>query len=85
MFDFIRWGRHGYDRRVALEQIGWQPRAPLKAPGSLLVEVKAVFIVHVGGNRCVTSSTDHSMKIHVRITLTVAFIRTCIFLFLFYV
>jgi hypothetical protein len=44
-----------------------------------------VFIVHVGGTRCVTSSTDNIMKIHVRITLTVEFIRTCIFLFLFYV
>ena len=42
-------------------------------------------IVHVGGTRCVTSSTDHYMKIHARITLFVEFIRTCIFLFLFYV
>jgi hypothetical protein len=40
-------------------------------------------IVHVGGTRCVTSSTDHYMKIHARITLTVEFIRgyICIFLF----
>ena len=30
--------------------------------------VKSVFIVHVGGTRCVTSSTDHIMKIHARIT-----------------
>jgi hypothetical protein len=43
--------------------------------------VKSVFIVHVGGTRCVTSSTDNIMKIHVRITLTVEVIRTCIFLF----
>ena len=43
--------------------------------------VKPVFIVHVGGTRCVTSSTDNIMKIHVRITVTVEFIRTCIFLF----
>ena len=48
-------------------------------------QVKSVIIVHVGGTRCVTSSIDHSMKIHVRITLTVEFIRTCIILFLFYV
>jgi hypothetical protein len=42
-------------------------------------------IVHVGGTRCVTSSTDHCMKIHARRTLSVEFIRTRIFLFLFYV
>ena len=45
--------------------------------------VKSVFIVHVGGTRCVTSSTDNIIKIHARITLTVEFIRTRIFLFLF--
>ena len=39
------------------------------------------FIVHVGGTRCVTSSTDHYMKMHACITLSVEFIRTCIFLF----
>ena len=42
-------------------------------------------LVHVGGTRCVTSSTANIMKIHARITLNVEFIRTCIFLFLFYV
>ena len=47
--------------------------------------VKLVFIIHVGGTRCVTSSTDNSMKIRARITLNVEFIQTCIFLFLFYV
>jgi hypothetical protein len=47
--------------------------------------VKSVFIVHVGGTRCVTSSTDNIMKIHVRITLTVEFIRGYILIFLFYV
>ena len=30
-------------------------------------------VVHVGGTRCVTSSTDHTMKIHARIILTVEF------------
>ena len=44
-----------------------------------------VFVIHVGGTRCVTSSTDNIMKIHARITLKVEFIRTCIFLILFYV
>ena len=48
-------------------------------------KVKSVFIVHVGGTRCVPSSTDNILKIRARITLTVEFIRTCIFLFLFYV
>ena len=46
-------------------------------------QVKSVFIVHVGGTRCVTSSTDHYMNIHARITLSVECIRTCLFLFLF--
>ena len=47
--------------------------------------VREVFIIHVGGTRCVTSSTDNIMKIRARITLTVEFIRTCIFIFWFYV
>ena len=54
-----------------------------EAQGTLYV--KSVFIVHVGCTRCVTFSTANNMKIHVRITLTVECIRTCIFLFLFYV
>jgi hypothetical protein len=46
------------------------------------IKVREIYIiVHVGGTRCVTSSTDHYMKIHARITLSVEFIRTCIFLF----
>jgi hypothetical protein len=43
--------------------------------------VREIFIIHVGCTRCVTSSTDNIMKIRARITLTVEFIRTCIFLF----
>jgi hypothetical protein len=43
--------------------------------------VKLVFVVHVGGTRCITSSTDNIMKILARITLNVEFIRTCIFIF----
>ena len=43
--------------------------------------VKLVFVVHVGGTRYVTSSTDNIMKRLARITLTVEFIRTCIFIF----
>ena len=48
-------------------------------------QVREVFVIHVGGTRCVTSSTDHSLKIQARITLTVEVIRTCICLFLLYV
>ena len=48
-------------------------------PGHLYVN--SVFIVHVGGTRCVTSSTDNNLKIRARITLTVEVIRTCIFIF----
>ena len=44
--------------------------------------VKSVFMIHVGCTRWVTSSTDNIMKIHACITLTVEFIRTCMFLFL---
>jgi len=47
--------------------------------------VKSVFVIHVGGTRYVTSSTDNIMKIHAGITLTVEFIRGYIFIFLFYV
>ena len=47
--------------------------------------VKSVFIIHVGGTRCVTSSIENIMKIRARITLTVEFIRGYIFKFLFYV
>ena len=47
--------------------------------------VTSVFMIHVGCTRCVTSSTGNTMNMHARITLTVEFIRTCIFLFLFYV
>jgi hypothetical protein len=45
--------------------------------------VRGIYMIHVGGTRCVTSSTDNIMKRHARITLTVEVIRTCIFIFLF--
>jgi hypothetical protein len=57
----------------------WQDRA------LCLGYVKSVFMIHVGGTRCVTSSTDNIMKIHFCITLNVEFIRGYIFKFLFYV
>jgi alpha-tubulin suppressor-like RCC1 family protein len=47
--------------------------------------VREVFMIHVGGTRCVTSSTDNIMKIYFRITLNVEFIRGYIYKFLFYV
>ena len=58
-----------------------QPWRKTVADASGAVYVKSVFIIHVGGTRCVTFSTDHSMKIRARITLTVACIRTCLFIF----
>jgi hypothetical protein len=61
---------------------------PAPAPavqGTIAWPVREVFVIHVGGTRSVTSSTDNIMKIHVRITLTVECIRTCLCLFLLYV
>ena len=54
---------------------------PNTRPWSTAPNVRAVFMIHVGGTRCVTSSTAINMKIHARITLTVECIRTCIFIF----
>ena len=42
-----------------------------------------VFMVHVGGTRCVTSSTDNTMTRQACITWGVECIRACIFIFLF--
>ena len=59
---------------------------PQNIPLALLDRVvREVLMIHVGGTRCVPSSTDNIMKIQAGITLTVEFIRGCIFLFLFYV
>ena len=49
--------------------------------GECAVYVKSVFIVHVGGTRCVPSSTANNLKRQARITLTVECIRTCLVLF----
>jgi hypothetical protein len=38
-----------------------------------------VFIVHVGGTRCVTSSIDNNMKVHACLLLNVEFRQACIF------
>ena len=47
--------------------------------------VREVFVVHVGGTRCVPSITDNNMNRHARTTLTVACIRTCLLICLLYV
>ena len=44
-------------------------------------QVREVFVIHVGGTRCITSSTDNILKILARITWTVECIRTCILIF----
>ena len=46
--------------------------------------VKSVFMIHVGGTRCVPSSTANIMKRPACMTLTVEVIRTRIFLCFFY-
>ena len=56
-----------------------------KTKATIMKYVKSVFVVHVGGTRCVPSSTDNIMKIRARITLTVECIRACVCLFLCYV
>ena len=38
--------------------------------------VREIFIIHVGGTRCVPSRTGNIMNIRARITLTVECIRT---------
>jgi len=59
---------------------GQQVLSAMRAAWTILV--REVFVVHVGGTRCVTSSTDNIMKRQARITLTVDCIRGCIFIFL---
>ena len=71
-FDF------GFDSPIGFAKIDGRSKWVYEDPATGTEYVKSV---HVGGTRCVTSSTDNIMKIHVRITLTVEVIRTCIFLF----
>ena len=57
---------------------------PQNIPLALLDRVvREVLMIHVGGTRCVTSSTDHYLKMHACITLSVECIRTCICICLF--
>ena len=53
--------------------------------GTFYWYVKSVFIVHVGGTRCVTRSIDHIIQIHARITWGVVVIRAIFFIFFLYV
>ena len=47
--------------------------------------VKSVFMLHVGGTRCVTWSIDRIIQRHACITWGVEFIRAIFFIFFFYV
>jgi hypothetical protein len=64
---------------------GSELNATVLALQTLIQRSRKVCVIHVGGTRCVTSSTDHSMNIRARITWTVECIRTCIFVVLCYV
>ena len=59
-----------------------EPGVPVVVDGPRQ-QVREVFIVHVGGTRCVTSSTDNTMTRQACITWGVECIRACIFIFLF--
>ena len=83
LFLFYVWIQWRVWSRLTFFRFDWLILAPLVATPPAYV--KSVFTVHVGGTRCVTSSTDNIMNIQARITLKVEFIRTCIVLFLFYV
>ena len=61
-----------------------EPGVPVVVDGPRQ-QVREVFIVHVGGTRCVPSSTGKNRTIRARITWTVEFIRGCIFICVFYV
>ena len=58
--------------------------AVVRVPGTA-VQRLYVKSLHVGGTRCVPSSTDHMMNRHARIALTVACIRGSIFICFVYV
>ena len=66
--------------KVAVFEKGPRPNQPSRGK-KFDQSVREVFIIHVGGTRCVTSSIENITKRHARITLTVEVIRTCIFLF----
>jgi hypothetical protein len=53
--------------------------------GTRRAVVCEVFMIHVGGARCVTWSIDRIIQIHVCITWGVEFIRAIFFIFFLYV
>ena len=67
-------------RSICQAAIEGEGRALQLHPEDIL-QTGYVFLVHVGGTRCVTSSTDNIMKIRARITWTVEFIRGYILIF----
>ena len=87
LYQELQYGRHRTGHGTEQAQVALVVQHVLTALrlGCTLPLVREVFIVHVGGTRCVTSRTDNIMKIRARITLTVECIRGCIFIFLLYV
>ena len=61
-----------------------EPGVPVVVDGPRQ-QVREVFIVHVGGTRCVTSSTGNNRNIRARITWGVELIRAIFFMFFLYV
>ena len=70
-----------HDWPTCVRESGFKDREYVKS----LLYMLVVLVVYSSCTRRVTSSTENNMKIHARITLTVDFIRGCIFIFLFYV
>ena len=73
---------------AAMDELAEANKEFLQGMGGVVGEealeyVKFVIIAHAGGTRCVTANTDNTPKIHVCITLGVAFIRACLYV-LFY-
>ena len=91
---FVRYAKVFSGRELGTLPLDPTTQKTLKPPMSVVLQlmedarqnkILGEFSIHVGGSRCVTSSTGNNMKIHARITLTVEFIRTGICIFLFYV
>ena len=84
--DFSGWPWHTATNNVARNTMATTRPKVLRAHGHTTTRyVKSVFIVHVGGTRCVTFSIENIMNIRARITWTVEFIRGYIFICLLYV
>ena len=76
--------KKGKDIHTLMDSLAHAPCSARGSCGDCTGKVREVFLIHVGGTRCVTSSTDNNYEhIQARITLTVECIRTCLCLFLF--